>query len=57
MQLLEDTSSYSRDAVVLQMKEKESKKRKVQGDKQTGEEMRKAAMELIGSMLILSYVV
>ena len=50
-QLLDDISSYSRDMVVLQTQEREAKN-KEKSDKQKGEEMRKAAMELMGSMFL-----
>lgn len=51
-QLLEDISSYMRDVAALvarEQEEKEEKRRKEEIDRRKGEEMRKAAMELIGS--------
>lgn len=51
-QLLEDISTYMRDVVTLldeEQKEREERRRKEAMDKQKGEEMRKAAMELLGS--------
>ena len=51
-QLLEDVSTYLRDVTALldeEQKEREEKKKKEAMDRQKGEEMRKAAMELIGS--------
>ena len=54
-QLLEDISSDSRDVAVLQMKEKEVKK-KEQSDKRKGEEVRKAAMELLSSKCLCCFI-
>ena len=54
-QLLEDISSDSRDVAVLQMKEKELKK-KEQSDKRKGEEVRKAEMELLGSKCLCCFI-
>ena len=50
-QLCEDIVTFRRDFTEARQKEKESKKAKEDRDKKAGEEMRRAAMEGMTSML------
>ena len=59
-QLLEDISSYIRDLSAIQSvqaAERAANRKKIEEDKRKGEEMRRAAMEGIGSKFFFSCLI